>query len=106
MTETEKGRQVAYQIQYVTPEDAWDSLPDLVAVGDFDGLATIGMLASARIRAGVSVERWSIVQDATTISAALLTLDLSDSSDDALRVLLLIGLSSIVRQWEVNIGAS
>lgn len=90
----------------VTPEDAWDSLSDLVAVGDFDGLAAIGLLASARIREGVSVERWSAVQDATTISAALLTLDLSDSSSGALREILLLGLTFIIRRWELINGAS
>jgi len=92
--------------EVVTPKDAWDSLPDLVAVGDFDGLAAIGMLASARIRAGDSVERWSTVQDAITISAALLAMDLSDSSSGALREILLIGLSSVIRRWGLINGAS
>lgn len=92
--------------EVVTSEDAWDSLSDLVAAGDFDGLAAIGMLASARIRSGDRDVRWSFVQDATTISAALLTLDLSDSSDCELREILLLGLTSIIRQWEEHVGAS
>lgn len=92
--------------EVVTSEDAWDSLSDLVAAGDFDGLAAIGLLASARIRSGDRDVRWSLVQDATTISAALLALDLSDSSSSELREILLLGLTSIVRQWEERIGAS
>lgn len=90
----------------VTPEAAWDSLSDLVAVGDFDGLAAIGKLASERISAGDNVNRWSAVQDATTVSAALLTLDLSDSSSGALREILLLGLTFIIRRWELINGAS
>lgn len=92
--------------EVVTPKDAWDTLSDLVAAGDFDGLAAIDILASARIRAGVSVDRWSAVQDATIISLALLRLDQSDSSSGALRELLLIGLTAVIRRWELIDGAS